>query len=84
MAICEYYPATGQVLKTFEALTDSPDRGETPARCRAFCVYRKVPFSDRARKMVRAAESWKPPERDLRPPRTMEWARRFSLRWPKP
>ena len=56
MAIASINPATGQVLKTFEALTDSQIEEKLRRAAEAFCVYRKVPFSNRARKMIRAAE----------------------------
>jgi succinate-semialdehyde dehydrogenase / glutarate-semialdehyde dehydrogenase len=56
MAIASINPATGQVLKTFEALTNSQIEDKLRRATEAFCVFRKTPFSDRARKMVRAAE----------------------------
>ncbi|HLH43460.1 MAG TPA: NAD-dependent succinate-semialdehyde dehydrogenase [Bryobacteraceae bacterium] len=56
MAIATINPATGQLLKKFEPLT--PEQVEGKIRCahETFGRFRKLPFSERARMMSRAAE----------------------------
>jgi len=56
MAIASINPATGQVLKTFEALSDSQIEGKLQLAARTFTEYRRVPFADRACMMRKAAE----------------------------
>jgi len=78
MAIASINPATGQVLKTFEALTDSQIEEKLRRAAEAFCVYRKVPFSDRARKMVRAAEILEAQKETFGRLATMEMGKTFQ------
>jgi succinate-semialdehyde dehydrogenase/glutarate-semialdehyde dehydrogenase len=56
MAIATINPATGQLLKTFEPLSDSQIDQRLERASAAFYKYRKVPFRERARMMTRAAE----------------------------
>jgi succinate-semialdehyde dehydrogenase / glutarate-semialdehyde dehydrogenase len=56
MAIASINPATGQLLKSFEPLSDSQIDERLERAAAAFCKYRKVPFAERARMMTRAAE----------------------------
>jgi succinate-semialdehyde dehydrogenase / glutarate-semialdehyde dehydrogenase len=56
MAITSINPATGEEIKTFESLTDEQIDEKLGLAARAFRRYWKTPFSDRAKKMVRAAE----------------------------
>jgi succinate-semialdehyde dehydrogenase/glutarate-semialdehyde dehydrogenase len=56
MAIASINPATGQLLKTFEPLSDSQIDQRLERASAAFYKYRKVPFRERARMMTRAAE----------------------------
>ena len=56
MAIASINPATGQVLKTFEALSDSQIDAKLQFASEAFSRHRKVPFAERARMMHKAAE----------------------------
>ncbi len=56
MAIASINPATGQLLKTFEPLSDSQIDQRLERAAAAFYKYRKVPFRERARMMTRAAE----------------------------
>jgi succinate-semialdehyde dehydrogenase/glutarate-semialdehyde dehydrogenase len=56
MAITSINPATGGEIKTFESLTDEQIDEKLGLAARAFRRYWKTPFSDRAKKMVRAAE----------------------------
>jgi succinate-semialdehyde dehydrogenase/glutarate-semialdehyde dehydrogenase len=56
MAIASINPATGQLLKTFEPLSDSEIEAKLQRAAEAFSRHRKVPFAERARMMVKAAE----------------------------
>jgi succinate-semialdehyde dehydrogenase / glutarate-semialdehyde dehydrogenase len=55
MAIATMNPATGQVLKTFEPLSDAQIEEKLQKAADAFSKYRKVPFAERARMMLKAA-----------------------------
>jgi succinate-semialdehyde dehydrogenase / glutarate-semialdehyde dehydrogenase len=56
MAIATINPATGEVVKRFDALTDSQVDDKITKAAAAFRTYRKTPFADRARWMTKAAE----------------------------
>lgn len=56
MAIATSNPATGKIVKTFEALGNSEIEKKLQRAADAFAMYRKVAFEDRARMMYRAAE----------------------------
>src|SRR5260370_15284177 len=56
MAIATINPATGQVLKTFEPLSDAEIEVKLQKAADAFVSYRKVPFAERAQMMLQAAE----------------------------
>jgi len=56
MAIASINPATRQVLKTFEALSDSQIEEKLQRAAQAFSKHRKLPFAERARMMMKAAE----------------------------
>src|SRR5467141_225220 len=55
MAIATINPATGQVLRTFEALSDAQIEVKLQKAADTFLTYRKVPFAARARMMLKAA-----------------------------
>src|SRR5260370_34726287 len=55
MAIATINPATGQVLKTFEPLSDAQIEVKLQKAADTFLSYRKVPFAERARMMMKAA-----------------------------
>jgi succinate-semialdehyde dehydrogenase/glutarate-semialdehyde dehydrogenase len=55
MAIATINPATGQVLKTFEPLSDAQIEVKLQKAADTFASYRKVPFAKRARLMLKAA-----------------------------
>src|SRR6266852_6325406 len=55
MAIATVNPATGQLVKTFEPLTDSQIQQKLQRAADTFAKYRKAPFADRARMMMKAA-----------------------------
>lgn len=56
MAIATINPSTGEVVKRFEALTDSQVDDKITKASAAFRTFRKTPFADRARWMTKAAE----------------------------
>src|SRR5229473_5753699 len=56
MAIATINPATGQTIKTFEALTDSQVDQKIARAAAVFPSFRKLPFAERARMMNKAAE----------------------------
>src|SRR5229473_15244 len=55
MAIATINPATGQVLKTFESLSDAQLEVKLQKAADTFLSYRKVPFAERALMMLNAA-----------------------------
>ncbi len=56
MAIATINPATGEVLKKFDALSDPQVDEKISLAARAFQNFRKTSFAERARWMTRAAE----------------------------
>jgi succinate-semialdehyde dehydrogenase / glutarate-semialdehyde dehydrogenase len=56
MPIATTNPATGQVLKTFEPLTDAQVEQKLQRAAEAFAKYRKTSFQERAGWFVKAAE----------------------------
>jgi len=56
MAIATINPATGEVVKRFDALTDAQVDDKITKAAAAFHGFRKTPFADRARWMTKAAE----------------------------
>ena len=56
MAIATINPATGDVLRVFEPLSDAAVDEKIALAAATFVEYRNTPFSDRRRMMIRAAE----------------------------
>jgi succinate-semialdehyde dehydrogenase/glutarate-semialdehyde dehydrogenase len=56
MAIASINPATGEVLKTFEPLSDSQLEQKLQRASDAFSHHRRTSFAERAQKMMKAAE----------------------------
>jgi succinate-semialdehyde dehydrogenase/glutarate-semialdehyde dehydrogenase len=56
MAIATMNPTTGEVLKTFEPLSDAQIEIKLQKAADTFLKYRKVPFAERARLMMKAAD----------------------------
>ena len=54
MTIATVNPATGQVLKTFESLSDAQLEVKLQKAADTFPSYRKTPFAERAQMMLRA------------------------------
>src|SRR3979490_1370534 len=56
MAIATINPATGETIKTFEAFTDSQVDQKIGRAAEVFQTFHKLPFAERARMMIKAAE----------------------------
>ena len=56
MGIASINPATGETLKTFSALSAEEIEQKLQLAADTFQTYRRTPFSDRSRMMLRAAE----------------------------
>jgi succinate-semialdehyde dehydrogenase/glutarate-semialdehyde dehydrogenase len=56
MAIASVNPATGEVTRTFEPLTDAEIDEKIGRAAAAFRTWRRVPIAERVRPLVRAAE----------------------------
>ena len=56
MAIASVNPATGEVLKTYESLTDEELEAKLDLAARTFASYRNTSFAYRAERMLKAAE----------------------------
>jgi succinate-semialdehyde dehydrogenase/glutarate-semialdehyde dehydrogenase len=56
MAIASIDPTTGEVLKTFEALSDSQLECKLQRSSEAFSRHRRTTFAERAKAMMKAAE----------------------------
>ena len=56
MAIATINPATGELVKKFDALTDAQVDDKITKAAVAFRSFRKTPFADRTRWMIQAAE----------------------------
>ena len=56
MAIATVNPATGELLKSFDALSDAQIEAKLQRAADTFSTYRKMPFAARARLMLKAAE----------------------------
>jgi succinate-semialdehyde dehydrogenase/glutarate-semialdehyde dehydrogenase len=56
MPIATVNPSTGELVKSFEALTDSQLEAKIQKAADTFVTYRNVPFAERAQKMIKAAE----------------------------
>src|SRR5438309_2898660 len=56
MAIATINPATGEVIKTFEPLSQAEIEEKIQLAVRTFIAERKTPFAERSRRMLKAAE----------------------------
>ena len=65
MAIATINPATGETLRTFEALTDLEIEQKIQLASDTFHKHRRMSFSERAKKMMRAAEILEADKRSL-------------------
>ena len=72
MAIATINPATGQTIKTFDALTDAQVDQKLQKATETFRTFRKLSFADRGRMMNRAAEILESEKQDLAHLMTLE------------
>src|SRR5258708_38232260 len=77
MAIASINPATGELLKSFEPLSDSQSDGKLQRAAEAFPSYRRTGFADRARMMGKAAEILESDKEKFARTRTPEMGRLF-------
>jgi len=56
LAIASINPATGELIRTFEVLSESQVEEKLQRAANAFADYRRLPFADRARMMRKAAD----------------------------
>jgi succinate-semialdehyde dehydrogenase/glutarate-semialdehyde dehydrogenase len=56
MAIATINPATGELIRSFEALTDAQIEKKLQLAAETFRSYKSIPYSKRAEMLVRAAE----------------------------
>ena len=56
MAIASVNPTTGELLRTFEPLSDSAVEDKIQTAANTFPKFRRLPFADRARMMSKAAD----------------------------
>src|SRR5947209_3800786 len=77
MAIATINPATGLLLKSFEPLSDSQIEEKLRRAVDVFSKYRKVPFAERARMMIKAADILDKEKESLGRLMTMEMGKPF-------
>jgi succinate-semialdehyde dehydrogenase/glutarate-semialdehyde dehydrogenase len=56
MPIATVNPSTGELVKSFEALSDAQLESKIQKAAETFLTYRNVPFTERARLMMKAAD----------------------------
>ena len=78
MAIATINPATGEVLKQFQALTDAEVDGRIAKAARAFQSFRKTSFADRAKWMLKTGEILEAEKTELGRLMTLEMGKTFS------
>jgi succinate-semialdehyde dehydrogenase/glutarate-semialdehyde dehydrogenase len=72
MGIASINPATGETLKTFSALSAEQIDQKLQRAADTFQTYRRTPFSDRSRMMLRAAEILESEKNELGKMMTLE------------
>jgi succinate-semialdehyde dehydrogenase/glutarate-semialdehyde dehydrogenase len=78
MAIATINPATGEVVKQFQALTDAEVDGRIAKAAGAFQSFRKTSFADRAKWMLKAGEILEAEKTELGRLMTLEMGKTFS------
>ncbi len=78
MAIATINPATGEVVKQFEALTDAQVDERIAKAAKAFQSFRKTSFTDRAKWMLKAGEILEAEKAELGRLMTLEMGKTFS------
>ncbi|HEY1467736.1 MAG TPA: NAD-dependent succinate-semialdehyde dehydrogenase [Candidatus Acidoferrum sp.] len=78
MAIATINPATGEVVKQFQALTDAQVDERIAKAATAFQTFRKTSFADRTRWMLKAGEILEAEKAELGRLMTLEMGKTFS------
>jgi succinate-semialdehyde dehydrogenase/glutarate-semialdehyde dehydrogenase len=78
MPIATVNPATGEVLRTFDALTNAQVDGKIALAADAFQSFRKTSFAERARWMTRAAEILESEKQELGRIMTLEMGKTLA------
>jgi succinate-semialdehyde dehydrogenase/glutarate-semialdehyde dehydrogenase len=78
MAIATINPATGEVVKQFQALSDAEVDGRIAKAAKAFQSFRKTSFADRAKWMLKAGEILEAEKTELGRLMTLEMGKTFS------
>jgi succinate-semialdehyde dehydrogenase / glutarate-semialdehyde dehydrogenase len=78
MAIATINPATGEVVKQFQALTDAQVDERITKAAKAFQSFRKTSFADRARWMLKAGEILEAEKAELGRLMTLEMGKTLS------
>ncbi|MGB7462834.1 MAG: NAD-dependent succinate-semialdehyde dehydrogenase [Candidatus Acidiferrum sp.] len=78
MAIATINPVTGEVVKQFQALTDTEVDGRIAKAAKAFQSFRKTSFADRAKWMLKAGEILEAEKTELGRLMTLEMGKTFS------
>ena len=78
MAIATINPATGEVVKQFQALTDAEVDGRIAKAAKAFQSFRKTSFAGRAKWMLKAGEILEAEKTGLGRLMTLEMGKTFS------
>src|SRR5271166_1406540 len=77
MAIATINPATGETLKIFEALSDAQIEEKIARAAELFPRFSRLPFAERATKMLRAAEILEAEKKELATLMTTEMGKTF-------
>src|SRR5271165_2293172 len=77
MAIATINPATGETLKIFEALSDAQIEEKIARAAELFPRFSRLPFAERAKKMLRAAEILEAEKKELATLMTTEMGKTF-------
>jgi succinate-semialdehyde dehydrogenase/glutarate-semialdehyde dehydrogenase len=77
MAIATVNPATGQTIKTFEALTDAQVDQKIQKAANTFLTFRKLSFADRAKMMMKAADILEAEKEELGKIMTLEMGKTY-------
>jgi succinate-semialdehyde dehydrogenase / glutarate-semialdehyde dehydrogenase len=78
MAIATINPATGEVVKQFQALTDAQVDERIAKAAKTFQSFRKTSFADRAKWMLKAGEILEAEKTELGRLMTLEMGKTFS------
>jgi succinate-semialdehyde dehydrogenase/glutarate-semialdehyde dehydrogenase len=78
MAIASVNPATGELLRSFEPVTDSEIEAKIQIAANTFPKFHKLPFADRARMMSKAADILEGEKESLGRLMTMEMGKTLS------